>query len=158
MSETTGLRALFGAKPSATTGVSESEVDQLRSELEAERLKAAELVCHVPKRKWPRLIDDPVLGPTAKSIIRAAYYECERRVSVMRDSFNCRIDRELLMRCGVTDFRKRGRPVGERIHAERDAKIVEMRKSGATMQLIAESYGITRQRVNQILARESARR
>jgi transcriptional regulator len=36
--------------------------------------------------------------------------------------------------------------------AKRDAEIVSMRKKGATMQEIANAVGVTRQRVQQILA------
>ena len=36
--------------------------------------------------------------------------------------------------------------------AKRDARIVSMRKQGATMQKIADEVGLTRQRVAQILS------
>ena len=38
---------------------------------------------------------------------------------------------------------------------ERDEKIVRLREAGMTHQQIADTYGITRARVSQILAREA---
>lgn len=45
----------------------------------------------------------------------------------------------------------------QRLYEARDAAIVQMRGEGATLQAIADVYGISKERVRQIVARELSR-
>lgn len=58
----------------------------------------------------------------------------------------------IIRRAGlVPNWRKRGRRPGTSQHPVRDAEIAGMRRMGATLKEIGDRYGLTRERVRQIL-------